>query len=319
MTNEQELLENVKIDLLQLGCNQPFVCPYSERTISYAIGIATPEPITPPEIVFKECCYVHIVLADLSSSDSLKNDYSSFYHQRQISSESIEFLLYDFKADAELPLDDTTFGQFFDFGNFETNENLTGYLVEWRKVLAERGEGSYKIIKRQTLAGADFETESFVFTLKNYSEFYSDKTVRVDVLMNGLLRKSGVDFTGTNWKHSIRVGGFFGNREPQFEEDVLVDRFFKKEQISMAQTNEFKFQTNLVPSCVTDEIFDFMLFANTIEITDYNLNNHSYNYKKYAVRYSGNDNTDYNSRRRKARLNLIFNDAVVNNRKNNFY
>ena len=137
--------------------------------------------------------------------------------------------------------------------------------------------------------------------------------------MNGRLQKTGVNFTGVKYKDSIRVPGFFGNRESQFEEDNLVNRFFEKKQISMSQTNEYKFQTSLIPSCVTDKIIDFMLFGNDIFITDYNLNNHTYSYLKFGVNYGSNEGTDYGSHRRKARLNLIMNDKNLNNKKNNFY
>jgi len=319
MANDAELLENVKIDFLDLNCNQEPSCEYNERLLSYAIGIVTPEQTETPEEVFKECCYTHTVLADANSSEDLKNDYSSFYHQRQVSNETVEFVLYEFDTDTEHDLDSSLYGQYFDFGSFSQNIEFKGYLVSWKKVLTQLGTGSYKIIKRQTIAGVDYETESFVFTLQQYSDRRADKTVRMDIVMNGNLQKLGVDFTGLKWKHSIRVRGFFGNREPQFEEDNLVSRLFEKRQISMSQTNEFKFQTNLIPSCVTFEIWDFFLFANDIYFTDYNLNNHSYLYKKFAVKYAGNENTDYNPRRRKARLNLLFNDKVLNNRKNNFY
>ena len=87
----------------------------------------------------------------------------------------------------------------------------------------------------------------------------------------------------------------------------------------MQQTNEYKFQTNLVPSCVTDEIIDFFLLANDIWFTDYNLNNHSYQYQKFPARYESNEGTQYGNRTRKAQLNLVFNDSNLSNKKNNFY
>jgi hypothetical protein len=136
--------------------------------------------------------------------------------------------------------------------------------------------------------------------------------------MNGLLIKSGVDFSGIGWKHSIRVPGFFGRREPQFEEDNIVNRQYEKRQISMKQTNEFKFQTNLIPDCLTNEILDFMLFANDIYFNDYNLNNHSYDYVKFGVKFASNEGTEYGVKTRKARLNLTFNDKFENNWKRNF-
>ena len=116
----------------------------------------------------------------------------------------------------------------------------------------------------------------------------------------------------------LSLDRFFGRREPQLEEDNLIDRNYEKEQISMKQTNEFKFQANKIPDCVTDEIWDFMLLGNHIYMNDYNVNNHSYKFVKFGVKFSGNEGTEYNSKSRKATLNLTFNDKFENNIKRNY-
>lgn len=318
MNNNQELLDNVFIDQNPLGCNQIVKCPYKERTISFALGVSIPTPGQPPEEIFKECCYTHLTLADLNSSEDFKNDYSAFYHQRQVSSETAVFTLYHYETSTEHPMNNGTFGSLFNFGTFTQNPNLKGYLVQWKKVLAELGEGNFKVFKRVTVAGVPVEFSSIVFTLRQFSTANANKTVRIDVVMNGLLQKSGVDFSGTSWKHSIRVPGFFGRREPQLTEDNLINRSFEKRQISMKQTNEFKFQTNLIPDCLTGEIWDFMLMSNDIFMNDYNLNNHSYDFVKFGVKVGSNDGTVYGTKTRKAQLNLTFTDKFENNLKRNF-
>lgn len=316
--NTQELLDIVFIDQEALGCNQIVKCPYQERSISYAVGVSIPTPPESPQEIFKECCYQHNVFADLNSSKDYKNDYSGFFHQRQVSNETVNFILYHFETTTEFPIIDSTYGQFYDFGSFDTNSELKGVKVEWKKVLTAIGEGNFKIVKRINVAGVPVDIDSITFTLKQYSTLIADKTVRIDVVMNGKLEKTGVDFTGTSWKHSIRVPGFFGRREPQYEEDILVNRSFEKRQISMKQTNEWKFQTNQIPFCVTDEILDFILFGNDMYMNDYNLNNHSYNFIKFGVKFASNDGTKYGNRTRKAQLNITFNDKYENNIKRNF-
>jgi hypothetical protein len=318
MNNTQELLDIVKIDLPSISCNQVDPCPYKERSVSYATGVVIPEPGLDPEEIFKECCYIHNVFADANSSQDFKNDYSSFYHQKQLNNESVSFVLLHMEFDTEYQLNNGTFGQFFGFGSFPENINLTGYLVEWKKVLAEIGPGSFKVIKRVNIAGVDVEMNSIVFTLSQFTSRKADHTVRIDVVMNGRLIKTGVDFTGTGWKHSIRVPGFFGRREPGIEEDNLIKRTYEKKQISARQTNEYKFQTNLIPDCLTNEIWDFILLSNDIYFNDYNLNNHSYDFIKFGAKFASNDGTDYSPNTRKARLNLTFNDKFENNIKRNF-
>lgn len=318
MSNTNELLELVHVDQSPLGCNIVVKCPYKERSLSYAVGVTIPESAEDPEIMFKECCYVHTVFADANSSADFKNDYSGFYHQRQLSNETVDFVLLHTNTGTEYPLTNDTYGKFFGYGFFKSNLNLKGYLVQWKKVLAEIGQGSFKILKRMTVAGVPTEIPSVVFTLKQYNTREADHTVRIDVVMNGLLVKENVDFTGTGWKHSLRVPGFFGRREPQFEEDSLVDRQFEDLQISMTQSNEYKFQTNLIPGCISNEIWDFILMANDIFMNDYNLNNHSYDFVKFPVKFSANDATGYSARTRKAKLNLTFSDRFKNSLKRNY-
>ncbi len=316
--NQNELLDIVHVDQSPLGCNITVKCPYKERSVSYAVGVTIPQPAEDPEIVFKECCYNHLTLADLGSPDDFKNDYSSFYHQRQLSNETVDFVLIHMDTATEYALNDGTFGKFFGFQSFKSNTDLSGYLVEWKKVLTVIGQGNFKVVKRTTVAGVPVEFPSIVFTLKHYSTTLADKTVRMDVVMDGMMEKTGVDFTATAWKHSIRVPGFFGRREPQFEENNIVNRQFEKRQVSMKQSNEFKFQTNMIPDCLTNEIWDFMLMSNHIYLNDYNLNNHSYNFVKYGAKFSSNEGTKYGTTTRKAQLNLVFTDKFENNLKRNY-
>ena len=293
-------------------------CPHKERTRSFALFVTLPDPIEDLDEVFKECCYHHFIFADANSNDDFKNDYSSFYHQKQTPNEVVDFVLVDLATNTEYDLNDSTFGDYFNFGSLPTNTNLKGYLVKWKKVLTEIGEGNFKILKRLTIAGSNYEIPSITFTLQQFSTARADQTTRFDVVMNGFLQKNELDFTGTKWKHSIRVPGFFGRREPKFEEDFIVNRDFEKKEISSKQTNEFKFQTNLIPDCLTDEIFDFMLLANDMYMNDYNLNNHSYKFVKFGVKLSSNEGTGYHTKSRKAQLNLVFNDKFDNNLKRNF-
>lgn len=318
MNNNAELLTLAGIDESLFTCNVQVACPYKERSLSYALGVNIEVPAQDPAEVFKECCYIHNIFADASSTSDFKNDYSSFYHQRQLSNETVDFILFDFETSNEITLNDSTYGQFFDFGTFSENTNLKGYLVEWKKVLSILGEGSYKVITRITRAAIQTEINSITYTLRQFSESLADKTCRIDIVMNGLLEKSGVDFTGTGWKDSIRVPGFFGRREFQLEEDNIINRAFEKRQIQMKQTNEYKFQTNYIPDCVSNQIIDFMLMANDIYFNDYNLNNHSYGFIKFPAKVANNDGSQYVWSSRKVRLNITFNDKFENNLKRNY-
>lgn len=310
------------LDLSGLNCGGGTAdpkCEDKERTRSKALFVQMPTETESPDEIFKECCYSHYVLADTENSSDYRNDYSGFWHQRQLPNETATFTLVRTNDGTETVLnDDAGFGQFFPFGYFETNTNLTGYKIEWRRVLQELGEGSYVIRKNQMIAGQNIVVNSYTHNLKRFSTKIAKQTVRMDVVMNGRIEKLGVQFKGTGWKHSLRFGGMFGRREPQHEEDILIERNYKKTQISMKQTNEYKFGTMLLPICITSEIFDFMIFANDIFMNDYNLNNHSYGYVKFPVKYTSNDGTYYSHLTRNARLNLVFEDRLADTEKRNY-
>lgn len=315
----EDLNKIVHVDSSAFPCSEGYdMCPNRERTISFASFVDLPEPVAQDDLVFKECCYLHNVLASTDSSESYKNDYSGFYHKRQVASENCVFVLIDLSDGEEYELNDDTYGVYKNFNSILEQPNLSTYILNWKSVLSDLGEGSYKVLKRVNLVGISVEIEYLVYNLYEYSSSKSDNTVRIDVEMSGLLEKENVDFTGSDFKTTLRVPGFFGRRDAKYEEDNLVNRNYVKKQISMKQTNEYKFQTNLIPDCISNEIFDFLLFSDNIQMNDYNLNNHSYDFKYFKVKLESNEGTEHFTTNRKVRLNLLFNDKTVNNNKRNY-
>lgn len=313
------LLDIVYIDTSDFACSEGYdPCLNKERTLSYALYVDIPEQVETPDEVFKECCYNHKVLASTSNSSDYKNDYSGFYHKRQIPSETCKFFLIDLSDNSEYELNDATYGTFKNFGSISENPQLSTFILKWKKVLTDLGPGAYKVVKRINIVGIDVEIQYLTYNLSEFSTSVADKSARIDVTMEGLLEKENIDFTGSDFKTSLRLPGFFGRREPKWEEDNLIDRAYNKRQISMKQTNEYKFQTNLIPDCLTFEIFDFLLFSDNIRMNDYNLNNHTYSFQDFAVKLANNEGTGYASTTRKAVVNLIFNDKTVNNNKRNY-
>ncbi len=315
----EDLSQIVFIDSAALPCAAGFDdCDMKERTISFADFVEIPVQEVPPAEVFKECCYYNIVLASSTDTDLEKNDFAGVYHQREIQSETNEFVLIRLSDSLETVLNDDTFGTFQGFGSIDDNPDLTTMIVEWRLVLAAQGADDYKIVKRLTRAGVSVEVEFLVYTLREFSDFLANGTVRMDVTMSGLLEKDDIDFSGSNFADSLRLPGFFGRREPTFEEDNIVNRNYVKRQISSQQTNVYQFQANQLPYCVTDMIWDFFLFSDDIRMFDYNLNNHSYQFKNFPVKLANNVGTTYRALSRKATLNLEFNDKTLSNNKRNF-
>jgi hypothetical protein len=294
---------------------QDNICPSGERSLSYALRVTLPQG-APPDRGFKECCYTQYALASSSDADEYKNDFTGVYFKRDIPNTTVVFKLVDTATMTEYTLNSSTYGEFLDFGGTQ-QPDLTYYIVDWRKVLLSLGVGAYQIKQEITVAGIAQDFYSNTFNLKEFSIDVADKTVRIECLQNGLLVRPNVDFKGTNFRTSLRVRGFFGRAERAFEQDNLFKRDYDTEQVSMSISTEYKFQGLKLPECITDEIFNFILFGNKVLISDYNKNNHSYKYEQTKVELSNNEGTEYFTLDRKANINLTFTDRLKNNRKTN--
>lgn len=288
-------------------------CAEGERTIAYALRVQLPEESI-PDRGFKECCFDNVVLADPTSTKGERNDYTSFYFKKQLPSDNCDFILH-FDGNT-YALNDSTYGAFWDFGDF-TNADLTVYRLDWQKVLNVLGEGIYKIEKSVTVAGLPFSIDSNTYKLKKYSTERADKTIRIDCLMTGELVHYGVNFKDTGYKTTLRIPGFFGKRDPKYIQDNVVKRDYSIEQISMSQENEYSLTVGKMPVCITDELYDFMLFGDDLWISDYNKHNHSYKYSVFNVELKDSKGAKYYENLRKASGSLTFTDRKKNNKKIN--
>lgn len=287
-----------------------------ERTLAFANMVKLPTPATPNK-GFKECCYTNLVLADEADDDPYKNDFTGVFFKRQTAGDSCDFIIHELDTGNTYALNSSIYGEFKDFGDIAEQPNLKTYILRWRKVLAVLGAGNYQIEKDITIAGLSFSELSNTFTLKTFSNTEADKTVRIETKINGELVHFETDFKGSEFETSIRTKGFFGRRNPTYEQDNLVKRNYKTVQISMSQKNEYEFQAGLIPYCITKEILDFVLFGDELFISDYNLINHSYELKVLPVELESNKGTNYYTTNRDARINFVFVDRFKNKRKLN--
>ncbi len=288
---------------------------FSERTYTYAVKVKLPNP-PPPDRGFEECCYKNIVLASQSLTDDWANDYNSFWGLKQLPDDEITFILID-SDNNEYNLNDDTYGAFWGFGGFTEQPDLTVIRVNWKNVLSLLGEGVYRVKKTTIIAGIPFDEFYPTFILEEFTHNRADKTVRMDCVMNGELVHLGVDFKGTNFATTLRMGGYFGNRSPKYTQDNLVKRSYKVVQVSMSSEDEYEFQTHLLPECITEQIYDFHLFADEIFISDYNKANHSYKYLRFGVEFNGNKGEKYYVNSRVSRVHLTFKERIRNKRKIN--
>jgi hypothetical protein len=297
-----------------LSTRESELCPQGERTIGFAVRVNLPES-PPPDRGFSKCCYTNLVLADVTDSDPYKNDFSGVFFKRETPSSTVVFKLVDTVTLTEYFLNSDTYGTFQDFGGVQ--EDLSYYIVDWRKVLTLLGSGTYQIKKELDIVGISVDVFSNTFTLKPFSIDNADNTVRIDSVMNGKLINIDTDFKGTNYKTSVRLRGYFGRNERTFEQDNIAQRDYNLIQNTMSSKSSYQFQGLQIPECITVDLWNFILFGNELFVSDYNKNNHSYKYELIPVILEDNSGTEFFVLDRAVNVNLKFSDRRENNRKIN--
>lgn len=307
------------IDFTDIPCGPDDVnCPNKERTRSFAIYVDIPKA-TPDVDTIKECCYNAIVLAETgASTDYEKNDFTGVFHQRQVPMETCDFVLVNVNTSAEYPLASSALGTFKNFGSIPGNPDLKTFVLEWKKVLIAHGAGTYTIVKRVDVSGVQYEIADINYTLKQYTIARADKTIRLDAATNGFMQRIGVEFKNSGFTTSLRFGGFFGRRDPKFTQDNVIYGNYKKTQVSVIQSNNYQMQSDMLPSCMTTQIWDFILFANDIFVNDYNLNNHLRDFIKFPVVLNETKEPAYSNKNTKAVLNMTFMERIGDNLKRNY-
>lgn len=249
------------------------------------------------------CCFDNLTLA--GGDEPFQNDISSFLFKAFDQIDTIDFFLEKDGAGEVAALNDNTLGELFTIGSFATQPLLAGFKIEWAKVLIAHGEGNYKIrIERNLLTGNDI-LFSINYNLKTFTSELADETVWIEWIQDGEII-DGLDYSGIEWLQAVRLPGFFGNRQDEFEEELFKDVNYETFQIN----NELKFNRPLevgpVPSCIGD-ILTNIVQGNIIQITDYNKRNFDYLLQQKVVKVKEISETTYN-RERLAVYNLTFTD-----------
>ena len=297
------------------------LCLYEERTIGRAVKVSLPIP-EPPDRGFDECCYSNLVFGDVGDTASYKNDFSSVFFQRQTSTDTVVFQLVGVSTGVT-PLVDVTHGELYPLLATHNNPNLTWFRVDWRKILSTLGLDTYTIRKVVNIAGVgptNIDSNSFI--LKPFSISKADNTVRFDTVQDGTLEKINVDFKESGYTNSLRVQGFFGDAQDNIEQDNVVfsskkGKRYYSDQITMSNDPDYTFQANNIPECISRQLRKEAIFANEIFISDYNLNNHSYEYELLPVELSEIDANDYPIRGRGVNISMTFKNRSKDDRKTN--
>ena len=275
-------------------------------------------PVDPPIVIeeLDECCYQSPVLASSTSNDSWKNDINSFLFKRNFSSESITLTLQK-NGTTDLAIVNDDFGKYYDFGSISDYPNYKGIQIQWQKVLALQGAGVYRLKIELNLLTGTITKFSIPFELNEYTQEKANGTFRVQSIQNGFLRHRDFDYKNINWLDGLRVRGFFGNRQTEYEQEFVLYANRDSKQVRSELVNTYVCQTMHIPDCITDMIIEYHNFANELYFTDYNTNNHKKTYVQQKVVFDSMDSIEYKDTTSFAPLQLNYKDFNQNYVKTN--
>jgi len=260
----------------QLPNGVPFI--YGSGNAHKILGPALPEitDVNVPDFCicdYVPCVYVERVFATLlPNTDYWKNDKSDFLFKRFVAVDTVDMRLLKDGVEVTTLIDDT-YGTYFGGFTGGSAEQLLykGYLLDWKLVQADFGNGKYQLEAALDIVGVQTVFLSRDFFLNTFNNELANKTVRIETVQNGNIIGSQFDFTGLAWEGSVRVPATFGNPTPIYETTEYVTGQRVNEQIQSKVTREWDLNTRLISYDVAFSLLYNRLLANEILVTDYNI------------------------------------------------
>lgn len=273
------------------------------KKIEYQL-VNIPQGFTPEDRGIDSCCCKFQVIADLTSTDSWKNDVTGVYEKKADVSDSITWEITKCGEAGTLPnLGDTA---------IFPNETLgVGFIFDWRQYLNAYGAGLYTIDIVFNIAGITGGYTVGQYDLSPYSTELLDGSIRVWSEFNSYFLKKDFDFTNSNFKDSIRVPGYFGFRKVNTRIDNHVDKGRRVIKSTRENLNGYEMQAEPLTECASMRLLDFhLLCEDTCYLTDHNSVNHSYRFLDTPVVVDGINDPTYLPHSRLAKVTAVFGDRT---------
>lgn len=252
----------------------------------------------------RSCCCEYLVLASTTDPDQAINDIKGVYHKKSQAGDVISFEM----------VDCSTGNVIANYGvvkNFPNDPLVEGFEYDWRQVLINEGPGTYDINMNYTISGLTSSVLKGRFTLKEYSISRAKGTVRFLSIFDSLYLFNGgeVDFTGSNFRDSIRFKGFYGKRQPGTQIKQLIDTGRESKKTTRENLNTYELKTDPVLECITKPLLEFFfLCEDQTFVTDHNFFNHTYKYFDWPVVIDEEPEVDYKEYSRYADITAVFAD-----------
>lgn len=246
-------------------------------------------------------------------------------------------------------LNNNTFGYFYAPGSITSQPTYNGYALNWGLVQQYLGPGIYRVgvqvlintpkiiivrgvpisYVQQTIVQCAY---SEPFLLRAWDCVLAEGTVKFESSITGNVGSIDeyyklFDLCGIKWYDSIRMRGFFGFEKSKYDELINEWQSGQLEEVRDKTINRFTFDSYYLPKWVHDRFKAYALMADTLLVSDYNINNSDYFIKQKGVRkaagyepvYLDTKNFDGGSRylQRRSKVSVEFREAVESVIKNN--
>lgn len=179
---------------------------------------------------------------------------------------------------------------------FPYQSDAKGFVIDWRQVVADGAlaQGCYRVVVEWELGGNSGSFYYGSFNLLEYSYFNVQKTVRLFVVLNDLVRKQGINYKDSGFGTTIRFKGQFGYMQPNYDTENIIYTNRVSEKVRNEALRTFELRSNYLLSCQTRMIDEeYLLTANQIYVTDHNANNHVQEYFDFPVILSPDESPSF--------------------------
>lgn len=279
---------------------------YQNRTKKEYTSIKLPEIFEEEDRGYFRCCCEAIVLADLVSSDTWKNDITSAWIKLSSVLDTVSFDLYKDNTLAIYQPSQVTFAR----------ESLGRYVtIPWQTVLNTDGAGCYRLDITFTIAGVNQTFTWGKYKLKPYSIQNALETARVRAIFNAYNEIEQIDFRDSKVVDTLRFYGFIGNAQPNMEIDNIIYDNREMKKVIRENLNTYEIITDPICEEFTKSLKDlYLLSENELFISDYNAHNHSYRYQDLPVIVTESPEIEYYDFSREAKLTCTVGDKFKNKR-----
>jgi len=159
------------------------------------------------------------------------------------------------------------------------NDNLTrGFVIDWRLYYDGNNEliqGNYDVFVEFTIAGQTTKYFYNSYKLLKYSDANAEGTIRISTIFNKYSELYDTDFSGSGARDTVRLRGFFGYRQPNYETKNNTELSKKRNNVFRKSNNTYQLIIEPTVECKTQRVEQLhLLHASECYISDFNEFNH---------------------------------------------